>query len=313
MRSAIRPLVVALLTAGVAASVTGRSAYAQADKRVSVYDFRPLAEAHAALVMQARSLVTYEDAYHENPGQFAFGLQARPSPNRREGRQVWELRPVWSAPPRTLVFDYPAADLANPDVLFANLISQYHKSLSDDEYRLLREAEWLHVLPKASRNAKGELIERASRLDVRVTFPEAERTVESAIQVLIDTVNKTPSPATFILFGGGADSLLARTKVRAGARNEIARHVLMRVLEATGQKVTWSLLCTFHATPDRRPDISDGACGLNFRALEYEVPIRGPAPQARLDRQRQPPGTDSAKPACTDRGHLAPTRYTPPE
>ena len=47
-------------------------------------------------------------------------------------------------------------------------------------------------------------------------------------------VYKTAAPSTNILFGVGAESLLAQTNVRTGAQNEIARHVLMRVLESTG-------------------------------------------------------------------------------
>ena len=158
-RSAIRPLVVALLTAGVAASVPG---YAQADKRVSVHDSRPLAEAHAALVMQARSLVTYEE------------------------RASWR----------------PERD-------------------------------------------------RQTRADAAARVDRSKGHVEPSMYVPRD-----PGPAP--------------GHPRRCLRSE-------------------------------------------FQSPRIEVPTSGRAPQARLDRQRQPPCTDSAKPACTDRGHLALTRYTPPE
>jgi len=259
---------------GVAAAVSGRGAHAQAgkDKRVSLTDGRPLSEAHLELVQQARSLVTYEDAYYEYKGDLDFSYVAGPVQLKRDGSPTvidsLFSRPRWSQRPRTLVFDYSTADLANPDLLFANLLSTYHMNFAENEYRLVREGPWLHILPKAGKNAKGQLIERPSRLDVRVTFPDAERTADETISLLIKTINDTTS--SNILFGVGAESLLGRTKVRAGAQNEIARHVLMRVLEATGQQVTWRLLCTFDATPDKRTDIyvNDGACGLNFRVLE---------------------------------------------
>ena len=151
-------------------------------------------------------------------------------------------------------------------MLFAKLLTIYHVNFFENEYRLVREGQWLHILPKADKNAKGELTQRPSRLDVRVTFPEAERTVEATIKLLVETIKKTT--VTNLLFGVGAESLFDRTKVRIGAQNEVARHVLMRVLESTGYKVTWRVLCTFDSTPDRRTDIGDGACGLNFRVLE---------------------------------------------
>ena len=164
------------------------------------------------------------------------------------------------------MFDYSMADMGNPDVLFANLLLNYHASFFEYEYRLVREGRWLHILPKAGKNAKGEPMERGSRFNVRVTFPDAERTVEATINLLVEAINKTS--ANNIFLGVGGENLFGRTKVRTGAQNEIARHVLMRVLESTGQQVTWRLLCSFDATPGKRTDISDGSCGLNFRVLE---------------------------------------------
>ena len=271
MRSPIGHLVIAALAVTVAAA-SGKGVYAQADKRVSVHDSRPLAEAHLELVKQTRSLVTFEDAYYEYKGDlFDFSLESGRSVqlNRDGSPTVIDAlfsAQMWFAPRRTLVFDYPAAELANPDVLFAKLVSNYHLRFFENEFRLVREGQWLHILPKAGKNQKGELIERASRLDVRVTFPEAERTVEATVKLLVESIKKTT--VTNLLFGVGAESLFERTKVRIGAQNEVARHVLMRVLASTGYKVTWSVLCTFDSTPDRRTDISDGACGLNFRVLE---------------------------------------------
>ena len=268
------PLAIAALTVGVAAGVSGAGASAQAVKRVSVYDPRPLAEVHAELVQRTRSLVSFEDAYYEYKGDmFDFSREAPAVPLNRDGGptvidSLFSPR-NWFVPRGTLVFDYSMAEAANPDVLFANLLSHYHFQYFDyPEYRLVREGQWLHILPKASKNARGESVQRASRLDVRVTFPDAERSAGATITLLVDTINKTSPPTTNILNGGGATNLFARTTVRTGAKNEIARHVLMRVLEATSRKVTWSVLCTFDSTPDKRTDISDGACGLNFRILE---------------------------------------------
>src|SRR5688572_29181272 len=117
----------------------------------------------------------------------------------------------WFAPPRrTLVFDYSAADMANPDVLFAKLVSNYHLNFFENEFRLVREGQWLHILPKAGKNARGESVERASRLDVRVTFPEAERTVEATIKLLIEAINKTAS--SNILFGAEGKSCSTERK-----------------------------------------------------------------------------------------------------
>jgi hypothetical protein len=263
-KSAIGHLVLAALAMGVAAAVTGTSAYAQANKRVSVYDSRPLAEAYLELVKQTGSLVTFEDAYYEYKGEMVdFSSEVHPlNPARKRPELLFApLR-------RALVFDYSGADVAKPDVLFANLVSTYHRNSFENDFRLVREEQWLHILPKSSKNAKGERIERTSRLDVRVTFPDAERTVEATIRLLVDTLNKTASLSTRILFGVGGERLFGATRVRAGAQNETARHVLMRVLESTGHKVPWVVLCSFDPTPDRRTgDITD-SCGLSFTVLD---------------------------------------------
>src|SRR5688572_6434920 len=132
MRSMIGHLVIAALVVTVAAVVAGRGVYAQADKRVSVHGSRPLAEAHLELVKQTRLLVTYEDAYYEYKGDlFDFSLESGRSVqlNRDGSPTVVDTlfsAQMWFAPRRTLVFDYAAADMANPDLLFAKLVSNYH-------------------------------------------------------------------------------------------------------------------------------------------------------------------------------------------
>ena len=258
-RSTIRHLVIAALAVSVAAAVSGGGAFAQAAKRVSVHDFRPLAEAHLELVKQSRSLVTFEDTYYEYKDGMSITAW------KRDSLQHNRFSPLIGIPSRTLVFDYSADEIANTDVLFAKLLSKYHSDFANNEFRLLREGQWLHILPKAGKNANGERIERVSRLDVRVTFPDAERTVAATIQLLTDAV-KTASPSN-LLFGMGGGNLFTQAKVRTGAQNEIARHVLMRVLESTGQRITWRVLCTFDPSPDRREDILDRTCGLNFDVL----------------------------------------------
>ena len=42
----------------------------------------------------------------------------------------------------------------------------------------------------------------------------------------------------------------------------------MRVLESTGYRVTWRVLCTFDSTPTGRTDIGDGGVVLNFKIHE---------------------------------------------
>lgn len=256
----IRSFVVAAAALITAIGVSRSVVDAQSQQRVSVYGTRPLSDALLELEKLHRWVVTYEDPYYEYQGEMVdFRPQIGPSSGPR-------ARPMLFPPRRAFVFDYPTTDVATPDILVANLVSRYHNQYGDYEYRLVREGMWLHVLPSASNNTKGVWTPRASRLDVRVTLPNAERTVEVAIRSLVDAVNQATAGSNITL-GVGGERLFDRVKVRT-RDNEIARHVLMRVLESTGRRFRWHLLCTFDETPGKRTDFNDGLCGLNFTDLD---------------------------------------------
>ena len=222
-------------------------------KNISVFGARPLSDALVELEDRHHWLVTYEDAYYE----YQPDLEDRTAAVSRAAEPSKGAR-FFFAPIRPFVFDYQTADVPTPQTVLANLVESYYTMHEDYEYRLLRQGLWLHVIPASSRNAKGERVSRRSRLDVRVTIPDVERTVEETL----DEVMAAVGAASGIRLGGPswAMDLLKQTHVRTGAQNEIARDVLMRALEATGRKVRWHLLCNASPAPP--------SCGFNVRMIE---------------------------------------------
>lgn len=243
-----RPVVLVLMVT-VTGSLFGAGADAQAKtETVSVFSERPLSDALLELEKRHRWVVTYEDAYYEYQADLVdFSHEVR-NANR-------PTPPIWFAPHRTLTLDYRFSEIAAPEAVLARLVQTNNLFLLDYEYRLLRQGMWFHVVPAASKNAKGQLTPRGSRLDALVTIPNAERSVEGLIGAVIQAANKVSG--TNIVFGMGPKNVFTQTRVRTGAQNESARNVLIRALEATGRRVTWHLLCTF-----------EGLCGLNFRVIE---------------------------------------------
>jgi hypothetical protein len=213
---------------------------------ISTAGSRPLSGLLLQLEKRHGWQVTYEDAYYDQQGDLmdiTSAAQNAVDPT------------VSSEPGRTLIFNYLPADVARPEAVLANLVGTYNQRSEEHQYQLLRQGSWFHVIPASSKDANGITVLRQSRLDVRVTIADTQRTVEKTIEAILDAVNR--SSQTRISANAPRVDVLAQKSVRMGAHNEIARDVLIRALQATGRKVTWHLLCDATAQ-----------CAFNVRVME---------------------------------------------
>ena len=110
----------------------------------------------------------------------------------------------------------------------------------------------VHVVPSASKNSIGSLAVRRSLLDASISIPDGERT---ALEMLRAITGAMLGNAARVTVGTVPLNLLSQTQVRGAAANEVARTVLMRTLEATKKRLSWSLLCDL--APSRQ-------CALNI-------------------------------------------------
>jgi hypothetical protein len=145
--------------------------------------------------------------------------------------------------------------VTRPREVLAALLNAYHASAGNtDGFELLQDGAIFHVVPASSRNATGVVVKRRSRLDVRITLPEASRTLYETVEAILKGVN-----LPMLGIGRAPVNLLRNRSARVSAKDEIARDVLVRTLAASGLQVSWRLFC---------PPFEPNYCALNMQWLD---------------------------------------------
>lgn len=216
-----------------------RSSAQQPDKAsISVNDPRPLAAAVQALEDRYGWVITYEDPPYIHPSEIADVTRAV--------RKDYD-----PTKPKVLVplggsFDFAysvpsgSGKPEEADVLEA-LLAAYGQSGYPAVFRLVRTGAAFHVIPGMFRNAQGVLEPRSSLLSGRISLPERTRTAYDMIDAILGAVSAANSVKVGI--GTAPANTLMLTTVEGGAKDESARAVLVRTLEATKATLSWRLLC----------------------------------------------------------------------
>jgi hypothetical protein len=229
----IRITIVCVLTISVFGSPGAVDAVSQRQERtadISVVSYRPLADAILELETRYGWVVTYEDPFYEFQGDITEYV-------RRDGKRG----PTIVSPfERTLRFKYQEADAARPQGVLLSLLNEYHAG-GYDMFRLSNQGSIYHVVPSFSRNTKGVMVPRQSRLDARITLADGERTVGAMVREIVDEVARRSGSK--ITVGLTPFHLMSSAKVRGSAANEPARDVLVRTLAATGSPISWAIYC----------------------------------------------------------------------
>jgi len=129
-------------------------------------------------------IITYEDPPYENAADFDdVTLDVARDPKNFKGKVLVPRR-------RRFDFKYPNADQPQAEDVLAAVIRDYNMAGNNDAFRLLRTGKFFHVVPSVSDNNIGLPTNRQSRLDVRVTIPDAERSVLETLKVVVAQVRE---------------------------------------------------------------------------------------------------------------------------
>jgi hypothetical protein len=210
---------------------------------VSVDAARPLSAAVEALEKRYGWVVTYEDPALVYAGDIKD--------------VTWSVRKNYDeGPPRFFgvvggPFDFSytiPADARGPNemAVLGDLLDAYHASAYPGVFGLVRTGPIVHVVPTMRKNVSGELEAQSSLLDTRISLTDADRTAYEALIAIVEAVSDAAGADVGPGVGPGMvpTNLFLTTRVRVGAKDEPARTVLLRLLDATSTqvKLSWKLL-----------------------------------------------------------------------
>jgi hypothetical protein len=205
---------------------------------------RPVAHAIDELTSRYGYFITYEDP------RFTYAADIK------------SAAPLGGA----LSVSYPVAPGSGEPVDAAALIRRVLETQaaggSGGVFRLQQSGGQFHVTPSRVRDGGGDWIAHGSVLDVRISIPEGQRTIDQMLQLICAAV--TTGANVRVELGASPSSVRAFTSGvwQLGARNEVARDVLLRTLGATKRQIVWQLLY--------QPDVR--AYSLNLRLIPAKAP-----------------------------------------
>jgi hypothetical protein len=161
--------------------------------------------------------------------------------------------------------------------LLQDVIDQHSTRNNPGEFRLATLGKDFSIVPTAARDRNGKMVAVRSPLDFPISFPVAERTGMETLRTICDAV--TMASGYRVGVGGIPLNMTRNTVVRLGVNGELARDVLVKMLEGLRwsdprtlgpmSKLSWQLLYGLEAH-----DIERGFYALNLEAVEREEPTR---------------------------------------
>jgi hypothetical protein len=109
--------------------------------------------------------------------------------------------------------------------ILGDLLTQHVRNGNPGQFSLLVTPEALVIVPTARRNSSGTLVPDRSPLEMRISFPEADRDAAQAFEAFCEALT-TALGKKAVLW----NSPFQQQKVRIGANNEVARDVLVRMI-----------------------------------------------------------------------------------
>jgi hypothetical protein len=222
----------------------------QQDEMVTIHvsDPRPLASAIKELEDHNGWVITYEDP----PYVYTLDSEDVTLSVRKDFDLTKKVLVPRGGP---FVFRYPVhagADARDAAALLGRLLEEYHLTGYPGVFRLIRTESVFHIVPSESSNALGQFEPRVSVLSASISIADREQTAFDMLKAITAAVSR-PGFASVVV-GTHPTNLLAQVRVQGGAKNEMARTVLLRTLEATNRRLSWNLLCDPGPAP---------ACALN--------------------------------------------------
>ena len=214
-----------VLSATIAGSVVSAWALQSADA-VTVNDPRPLSKAIEIIETRCHCVVSYEDPQWQLDQVLdVSGLVQRTADAPRTR--------VPNGRPFTFTLDR-SASLSTPDELHATLrrlLSTFERSGGLGSFQVIKGAEAFHVTPKTG-----------SVLDAMINVPKGTRSIAEMISMILKTAGQRTG--TVIELATGPLGLLKKP-VDMESQNQLARDVLVRALNSTGERLSWQLFYDF--------------------------------------------------------------------
>lgn len=204
-------------------------------RSVTADDPRPLAKVIDTLERRHGWIITYEDPrfQHEQDVEDVTAAVG----NMRSKQRILIPKGL----PFTFTYNAPTEEEGTLDsrTTILSLLATYGTTGNPGQFDLISTGDIHHVVPQAIRARDGGLQQQPSILDVLVTMAAQERTAEEAITFALRQVaDQTGIP---VLLGTVPHNLLLQTKVETAVFEQSARQVLLKILSATGQRISWQL------------------------------------------------------------------------
>jgi hypothetical protein len=209
---------------------------------VSIHSGRALWQAAEKIGLHFGIPISYEDGAWEYSGDLMKSGDM-PAPNRFSRPDI--IFPAFGH----LEFSFQINSqtkrpIDSPEKLLEELLMAYHSQKNPGEFRILQIGDGYSIVPNRIADHNGNLVAHHSPLDLKISMPEEERTVATAINVVLDRIHEQTGQTIVILgdglgiLGGGIGPVMEpgkpqppRFMVRVGATNETARDVIYRALK----------------------------------------------------------------------------------
>ena len=207
--------------------------------KLSVDDPRPVAAAVKLLRDKYGLAITYEDP------RFVYesDLVDETDPKYRQAHPggVRALTPKGGRLEISYAVSPVTGKPENPRATLQMLLDAHASTGYPGRFRIKLDSQYFHIIPAKIKNGSGEWVDQGSILDIPITFPKQERSV----YITLKTITEALSQATQTKVGlntGPVVNLFINTLTTQGASGEPARDILVRALESTGRRFSWSLL-----------------------------------------------------------------------
>ena len=185
---------------------------------------RPLVDALFRLDGKHQVLVTYEGPYFPD-SLIEYDV--------RDGKVTKFLLPKRVS----LMLPFSVDEFhADPKKLLERWVAAYEDAMGQSFFTVVDSDLAVHIIPKQGVDAKGNLV--LPILDLEVTFPYAERSLEETLQIITDDL--AAQTGRRVVPGTRPIGRLANNNIYLGADKEPARSVLYRLL--IDYRMTWVLL-----------------------------------------------------------------------
>jgi hypothetical protein len=237
-----------------------------------VTDTRPLEVAAALLSRKLGVPIGYEE------GPWASTAEVLRAADLPGNPQVWSgPNPRGPRIPRggTIIFTIPgnSSQGGGAAQVIQAAIDNHRTRKNPGEFRMVSfgESEFSIVADRVE-NSNGTMVKTLPPLDSIISFPEVERSLGETIDLILKTAAAKAQLQIFQMFVD--NNYLRTTRLKLGAKNQLARTVLSAALRRPGgPKQSWSL----------RFDPESGVYGIGFVNVDREVSIRGSIGLQRLN------------------------------